>query len=81
MKRSFDLIVSLFALLVFAPLFLVCFLLVRVTSKGPVFYVSDRIGANNSHFDMLKFRAMRTDAAQVATHLITDPKSFLIPLF
>ena len=80
MKRIFDLTVSLIALFVFSPLFLLCALAVRLTSKGPVFYVSDRIGANNSHFDMLKFRTMRTDAPQVATHLLTDPKAFLTPI-
>ena len=77
MKRVFDLIVSTIALLVFSPLFLICALAVKLTSKGPVFYVSDRIGANNSHFNMLKFRTMRTDTPQVATHLMTDPKAFL----
>ena len=61
MKRTFDILVSLLALMIFSPLFLLCALAVRLTSKGPVFYVSDRIGANNSHFDMLKFRTMRTD--------------------
>ena len=65
------------ALILFAPLFLICAFAVKLTSKGPVFYVSDRIGANNSHFDMLKFRTMRTDTPQVATHLLTDPKAFL----
>ena len=80
MKRFFDLTVSLFALLVFAPLFLICAVAVKLTSKGPIYYVSDRIGANNSHFDMLKFRTMRTDTPQVATHLLNDPKAFLTPM-
>ncbi|TFH49895.1 MAG: sugar transferase [Lysobacterales bacterium] len=80
MKRVFDLVGSLVALVIFAPLFLICALAVRLTSKGPVFYVSDRIGANNSHFDMLKFRTMRTDTPQLATHLMTDPKVFLTPI-
>ncbi len=80
MKRLFDLLVSVVALVVFSPAFLVCALLVKLTSKGPVYYVSDRIGANNSHFDMLKFRTMQTDTPQVATHLMTDPKAFLTPI-
>ena len=77
MKRFFDITVATLALVLLSPLFLVCALLVRFTSKGPVFYVSDRIGAHNTHFDMLKFRTMRTDTPQVATHLLTDPKAFL----
>lgn len=80
MKRAFDVLVSLLALLIFSPLFIICALLVRMTSKGPIYYVSDRIGANNSHFNMLKFRTMRTDTPQVATHLLTDPKAFLTPV-
>ena len=80
MKRLFDIVVSLLLLVVFSPLFLLCAILVKLTSKGPVFYVSDRIGANNSHFNMLKFRTMRTDTPQLATHLLSDPKAFLTPI-
>lgn len=80
MKRVFDILVSLVALVVFAPAFLICAVAVRLTSKGPIYYVSDRIGANNSHFNMLKFRTMRTDTPQVATHLMKDPRTFLTPI-
>ena len=80
MKRIFDISVSLMILVVFSPVFIFCILAVRLTSKGSVFYVSDRIGTDNSHFNMLKFRTMRVDAPQVATHLMTDPKAFLIPV-
>lgn len=80
MKRFFDILVSVVALIIFSPLFLICALVVKLTSKGPIYYVSDRIGANNSHFDMLKFRTMRIDTPQVATHLLTDPKAFLTPV-
>ena len=80
MKRVFDIGLSVFTLILLAPLFLICAIAVKLTSKGPVYYVSDRIGANNSHFNMLKFRTMRTDTPQVATHLMTDPKAFLTPI-
>jgi len=80
MKRIFDIIVSAAAFLLLFPLFMLVALAVKLTSKGPIFYVSDRIGANNSHFDMLKFRTMRMDAPQVATHLLTDPKALLTPI-
>ncbi len=79
-KRIFDITVSLVSLLVFAPVFLICAIAVKLTSKGPVFHVSDRIGANNGHFEMIKFRTMRKDTPQVATHLMTDPKVFLTPI-
>ncbi len=80
MKHSFDLVVSILVLVFLSPVFLICALLVKLTSKGPVYYVSDRIGANNSHFDMPKFRTMRVDTPQVATHLLRDPKAFLTPI-
>lgn len=72
MKRLFDITVSLFALIIFSPLFLICAVAVKLTSKGPVYYVSDRIGADNSHFDMLKFRTMRTDTPQGPIYYISD---------
>lgn len=80
MKRLFDLTLSLTALICLSPLFLLCAVLVKLTSKGPVLYVSDRIGANNTHFNMLKFRTMRINTPQVATHLMTDPQAFLTPI-
>ncbi|NCD43217.1 MAG: sugar transferase [Bacteroidia bacterium] len=80
MKRLFDVGVALLAVILFSPLFLICILAVRLTSKGPIFYVSDRIGANNSHFNMIKFRTMRIDTPEVATHLLADPKAYLTPI-
>lgn len=79
-KRLFDLIWAVAGLLLLSPIFLLCMLAVRLSSPGPVFYVSDRIGANNSHFDMLKFRTMRADTPQMATHLMTDPAAYLTPM-
>ena len=80
LKRIFDLAVAVLGFVVFFPVFLGCALAVKLTSRGPVFYVSDRIGADNTHFDMLKFRTMRVDTPQVATHLMTDPKAYLTPV-
>ena len=80
MKRIFDIVISFVGLVILSPVFLLCVLVVKLTSKGPVFYVSDRIGANNTHFNMLKFRTMRTDTPGVATHLMEDPKAFLTPI-
>ena len=79
-KRLFDIISSLFVLLLlFVPMLIVS-LLVRITSKGPVLYWSDRVGKNNTIFKMPKFRTMRTDTPAVATHLLDDPDSWLTPI-
>jgi O-antigen biosynthesis protein WbqP len=55
-------------------------LLVRLTSRGPALYWSDRVGLENQLFKMPKFRSMRLGTPAVATHLLTDPASFLTPI-
>lgn len=80
MKRIFDILLGLFALvLLVIPAFMVA-LMVKLTSKGPVLYWSDRVGINNVLFKMPKFRSMKTDTPAVATHLLQDPKSVLTPI-
>lgn len=61
-KRVFDIVVSLFVLVVFSPVYLITALIVKLTSPGPVFYVQERIGKNGKPFKMAKFRSMRVDA-------------------
>lgn len=80
MKRVTDLSLALAALvLLFVPL-LVIGLLVRLTSRGPALYWSDRVGRNNVIYRMPKFRSMRVDTPAVATHLLNNPESFLTPI-
>jgi O-antigen biosynthesis protein WbqP len=77
MKRLFDLILStilIFSLLV--PMLFIS-LLIRLTSKGPALYWSDRVGFANSIYKMPKFRSMRIDTPEVATHLMSNPEEFL----
>ena len=54
--------------------------IVRLTSKGPVLYWSDRIRKNNIIFRMPKFRSMLVDTPDVATHLLDNPDSYLSPI-
>lgn len=61
------------------PMLLVA-MAIRLTSKGPALYWSDRVGINNCIFRMPKFRSMRVDAPQLATHLFTRPEEFLTPI-
>lgn len=80
MKRIFDLGLALFAFcILLLPIALVA-LFVKMTSKGPVVYWSDRVGIHNKIFKMPKFRTMRVDTPAVATHLLTNPKQFLTPI-
>lgn len=80
MKRLFDFTTALVLLLIFSVPMLFIALLVKLTSKGPVFYWSDRVGRNNTIFKMPKFRTMRTGTPAVATHLMTNPDQYLTPI-
>lgn len=80
MKRGFDLIVALSAAVFFALPILVVALAVRMTSRGPVLYWSDRVGRNNCIFKMPKFRSMRIDTPAMATHLLKNPDQWLTPI-
>jgi O-antigen biosynthesis protein WbqP len=80
MKRAFDIFLGcLAALILFVPVLLVA-MAVRLTSKGPALYWSDRVGQNNVIFKMPKFRSMRVGTPAVATHLLADAASHLTPL-
>jgi O-antigen biosynthesis protein WbqP len=80
MKRLFDIFLGcLLALILFVPVLLVG-MAVRLTSKGPVLYWSDRVGRNNVIFKMPKFRSMRVGTPAVATHLLADARSHLTPI-
>jgi O-antigen biosynthesis protein WbqP len=80
MKRLFDLIVGVCAgVILLLPLVLVA-LAVRLTSKGPALYWSDRVGRNNTIFKMPKFRSMQTGTPAVATHLLSNPDAYLTPI-
>src|SRR5208282_1245888 len=79
-KRLFDITVSLLVLLVLAIPMMVIALLIKLTSKGPVLYWSDRMGRDNAIFRMPKFRTMRIDTPTLATHLLGDPGNFLSPI-
>lgn len=61
-KRLFDVMASIFTLIVLSPLFLVISICVKCTSKGPVIYRQERVGKGHIPFKILKFRSMREDA-------------------
>lgn len=58
MKRVFDFICSILGLIFFSPLFIVIALLIKFTSKGPVFFIQERVGKEGKLFKMIKFRSM-----------------------
>lgn len=80
MKRFFDLVLALVAALLLSPPFVLVAVAVRLTSRGPVIYWSDRVGRHDKLFSMPKFRTMHVNTPAVATHLLSDPKQFLTPI-
>lgn len=77
MKRVFDFILSLSALfLLFIPMLLIA-VGCKFTSRGPILHWSSRVGKNNELFNMPKFRTMRIDTPDVATHLLGDPDKYV----
>ncbi len=80
MKRAIDLVLTLLALISLAGPMLAVAVAVKLSSRGPVLYWSDRVGRDNRIFRMPKFRSMRTDTPVVATHLLTDPQAWLTPI-
>lgn len=80
MKRFFDLLLGLCVAVVLVFPVVVVAILVRLTSKGPVLYWSDRVGKENTIFRMPKFRSMLVGTPAVATHLLSDPKACLTPI-
>ena len=80
MKRAFDLLVSLFLLPILAVPLIMIALLVTLTSPGPAIYWSDRVGQDNRLFRMPKFRTMRVNTPEVATHLLADSYQYLTPV-
>jgi O-antigen biosynthesis protein WbqP len=80
MKRLFDFILALISAALLLLPFVLVWLAVRFTSKGPALFWSDRIGQHNALFKMPKFRSMRVDTPVVATHLLSKPKDYLTPI-
>jgi O-antigen biosynthesis protein WbqP len=79
-KRALDFGVSLGALTALSVPLVAIAAAIRATSKGPAIHWSRRIGKDNREFKMPKFRTMRTDTPQLATHLMQDPAQFVTPV-
>ena len=77
-KRVIDFMLSLFALIVLSPIFLILAVWIKLDSKGPVFFRQKRVGKDKEFFQIYKFRTMRTDTpSDMPTHLLTDPDVFI----
>ena len=70
LKRTFDILLSAVCLVVFSPLFLYCFIIIKRDDRGPSIYSQERIGLHGKPFRILKFRSMKTDAEKDGSALL-----------
>ena len=80
MKRIIDIIGSFLLILILFFPFVLISLIIFLSDGLPIFYFSKRIGKNNNIFFMPKFRTMKNNTPQVATHLFSDPEKYLLPI-
>lgn len=77
-KRVLDFILALLGIVILSPLFLIIALVIKIDSKGPVFFKQKRVGINKKYFYILKFRTMRSDTPKdIPTHMLNDPEAFI----
>lgn len=79
MKRMMDIVVSLVAMILLLPVYIITALIVKCTSKGPIFYSQERIGIKGKPFKMHKFRSMYVDAEKFGPMLSKDNDPRITP--
>lgn len=78
-KRLIDIVASAILLLLLSPVFLVVSIIIKSTSKGPVFFVQERIGLHGLPFNIYKFRSMRIDAESGTPKLSSENDNRITP--
>lgn len=71
---------ALFLLIIFSPIFLLVSLAILIEDGFPVFFTQKRVGINYSFFNIYKFRSMKKNTPNVATHLLENPDQYLLKL-
>ncbi len=73
-------LLALFLLIIFSPIFLLVFFAILIEDGLPVFFTQKRVGINYSFFNIYKFRSMKKNTPNVATHLLENPDQYLLKL-
>jgi O-antigen biosynthesis protein WbqP len=76
----FNRFIALIILLIISPLFLIVALAIFIEDGSPFFFTQKRVGVNYSFFNIYKFRSMKKDTPNVATHLLTNPDQYLLKI-
>ena len=77
MNRFLDVTISLVILVILSPLFLIIGIMIKLNSKGPVFFTQMRLGRNNELFKFYKFRTMKIGTPDVSTDKLDNSKSYV----
>lgn len=77
-KRLLDILLSACGIVVALPFFLIIAIAIQVDDPGPVFFRQTRVGIHKTHFEILKFRTMKTSSPHdIPTHLLDDPDKYI----
>ena len=77
-KKIIDRVLAFIGLIVLSPLFLVLIAAIKLDSLGPIFFRQKRVGIHKTHFEILKFRTMRTDTPKdMPTHMLKNPDQYI----
>ena len=76
----FNKLFAFILLILFLPLFLIIIFLIYFEDGGPIFFTQTRIGLNYTYFKIYKFRSMRKNTPNVATHLLDNPDQYLLKI-
>ena len=77
-KRIIDRFLALIGLIILSPFFLSLMLVIKMDSRGPIFFKQKRVGIHKKHFNILKFRTMRIDTPKdTPTHLLKNPEQYI----
>lgn len=79
-KTIFDIFISILSAFIILPLIFILYIVFKITTKGSFLYWSKRVGKNGRIFEMPKIRTMKINTPQIATNLLKNPDTYLIPL-
>ena len=77
-KRTIDVLLSGIGILVLSPILLILCIAIKLDSPGPILFTQKRVGIHKSHFQIYKFRTMRTDTPKdMPTHMLSNPEQYI----
>lgn len=77
-KRMLDILLSILALIILFPFFIIFSIIIKIESKGPILFKQERIGKNKEHFKIYKFRTMRTETPKdMPTHMLKNAEMYI----